>query len=637
MSQQEPPSRPAEAAAPAPARAPFFSRLRVRLLALVLLAILPALGLVLYSGLEQRKLARQESEANARRIVKLAAAAQKQHVEASRQILATLAQLPQVRPERAEECRALFTNLLQLHPVYANIGALDAAGNVFASAVPPTTPHLHLGDRSYFKRAKETGRFAVGDYQIGRITGRPTLNMAHPLRDNGRFLGIVFAALDLKWLNQMAARADLPDGATLTLVDRTGTILVRYQNPDPGRNWVGLTVTNNPAVMKFLATGSEVAGVSRGLDGMKRLYASTALSRTGGLPDAHVFVGIPVSAAYAAANRMMRQNFIFLGIVSLLALAAAWSGGDFFVLRQVRGLVDAARRLGRGDLKARSGVEPGPGELGQLAAGFDDMAASLERHIGELERAQAELKSLNEQLEQRVLDRTLELRRSNEDLEQFAYVASHDLKEPLRMVKSYLDLLRVRHGAQLDTGAREFIGFSLDGARRMEEFIDDLLAYSRVGRSGKEFELTDCNAAFERAVSNLQKAIGDAKAEVVRDSLPMVRGDITLLTQLFQNLISNALKFRGEARPRIEVTVAREGVEWHFAVHDNGIGIAPQDFERIFVVFQRLHSREKYPGTGVGLSVCKKIVERHGGRIWVESKLGKGTAFHFSLPAGESD
>ncbi len=615
-------------------RTPFFSRLRARLLALVLLAILPALGLVLYTGFEQRTAARADAEADARRVVKLAAASQKQHFEATRQLLATLAQLPQVRPDRNAECQALFTNLLHLHPIYANIGGLDAEGKVFASAAPSARPGLDLSDRSYFKLARDTLKFAVGEYQTNGITGRPTFNMAHPLRVDGEFAGVVFAALDLKWLNQLAARADLPEGTTLTLIDRKGTILVRYQSPDPGKSWIGITITNE-LFLKFLTEGTELTGAFRGLDRVKRLYASTPLSRTAGLPDAKVFVGIPEQAAYAAAHRTMRLNLIFLGIVAALALAAAWTGGDFFVLRQVRGLVEAAKRLSKGDLAARSGVAPGPGELGQLARSFDDMAASLQRHVGDLERAQAELKALNEELEQRVLERTAELRRSNEDLEQFAYVASHDLQEPLRMITSYVTLLRQREGSKLDQNSQQFIAFALDGATRMQQLIQDLLAYSRVGKQGGDFEPADLREACAAALANLRAAFEKAGAEVTRDSLPTVKGDLSLLTQLFQNLVGNALKFHGEAPPKIHVGCQRKGAVWELAVSDNGIGIAPQDFERIFVVFQRLHSQDKFPGTGIGLSVCKKIVERHGGRIWVESKPGKGATFFFTIPAME--
>jgi signal transduction histidine kinase len=368
------------------------------------------------------------------------------------------------------------------------------------------------------------------------------------------------------------------------------------------------------------------------LDGIKRLYTSTPLSRTGGLIDAHVLVGIPVREAYADANHTLVQNLIFLGVVAVMALGAAYIGSDAFILRQVRGLVSAARKMRRGDLTARSGVEHSPGEIGQLARSFDEMAGTLEQRVVDLQRAEAELKTLNEELERRVLERTVELKRSNEDLEQFAYVASHDLQEPLRMIQNYLQLVRQRYDKQLDSNAREFIAFALDGAARMHQLIRDLLTYSRVGSNGKDFSTTDSQGALAGALANLKVAIEESGAEITHDPLPTVPGDIVQLTQLFQNLIGNAVKFRGESAPRIHIGVRQLGHEWEFSVRDNGIGIAEQDFQRIFVVFQRLHGRERFAGTGIGLSVCKKIVERHGGRIWVESKPGKGTTFHFTLP-----
>jgi signal transduction histidine kinase len=614
-------------------RRPLFSRLRARLLALVLLAILPALGLVLYTAVDQRRAAEKEAIASAKRIVSLAAATQKQHVEAARQLLITLSQLRDIRPERAAEAEALFQSLLEVHAVYVNIGAIDPDGYLFASGLPATN-RLYLGDRSYFQNARDTGKFAVGEYQIGRITGKSILSMALPIRgrERGRFYGVVFVALDLNWLNQLAARAELSDGSTLTVLDRNGTILMRYSVPESGDHWVGQSMAADPRVMSFLKSGGDAAGVAAGLDGVKRLYTSTPLSRSAGIADAHVIVGLPVQVAYAAANHTLALNLIFLGAVALLALAAAWIAGDIFVLKQVRGLVVAAQRMRHGILSARSGVAHDPGEIGQLALTFDEMAATLEQRVAELQRAESELKALNEDLEKRVLDRTLELRRSNEDLEQFAYVASHDLQEPLRMITNYLQLLRQRYKDKLDAGADDFIGFALDGSKRMHQLIHDLLTYSRVGTHGKEFTRTDCAQALASALANLRVAIEESRAAITHDPLPTVKGDEVQLTQLFQNLIGNAVKFRGEAAPRVHIAAQRTGAEWEFSVCDNGIGIAPEDFQRIFIVFQRLHSREKYPGTGIGLSVCKKIVERHGGRIWVESKLGHGTTFYFTLP-----
>ncbi|MEO8371431.1 MAG: PAS domain S-box protein, partial [Candidatus Solibacter sp.] len=227
-----------------------------------------------------------------------------------------------------------------------------------------------------------------------------------------------------------------------------------------------------------------------------------------------------------------------------------------------------------------------------------------------------------------------ELERSNADLQQFAYVASHDLQEPLRMVAQFTQLLSDRYGSSLDQDAREFIAYAVDGATRMQTLILDLLNYSRLGTRGRSFEPVDCNQALRDAIANLGAAIHESHANIAHDELPTVMADASQMVQLFQNLIGNAIKFRGKCSPQVHVSAAREGAEWTFSVRDNGIGFDPQYAERIFVIFQRLHCREEYSGTGIGLALCKKIVERHEGRIWARSELGQGTTFSFSIPGG---
>ena len=236
------------------------------------------------------------------------------------------------------------------------------------------------------------------------------------------------------------------------------------------------------------------------------------------------------------------------------------------------------------------------------------------------------------QVEKDLAKKVEELARSNADLEQFAYVASHDLQEPLRMVTAYTQLLAERYKGKLDESADKFIGYASEGAMRMQVLIQDLLAFSRVGRNGAVRALVDCNAVMEEVLQTLGTAIQESGALITQRKLPAIWADRTQMTQLFQNLIGNAIKFRGKEPPVISVQGEKAGAQWSFSVSDNGIGIAPEYAESIFVVFQRLHARTEYPGNGIGLAICKKIVERYGGRIWVESQAGSGSTFKFNIP-----
>jgi signal transduction histidine kinase len=246
-------------------------------------------------------------------------------------------------------------------------------------------------------------------------------------------------------------------------------------------------------------------------------------------------------------------------------------------------------------------------------------------------------RGLRHQMEEDLARKVDELARSNADLEQFAYVASHDLQEPLRMVTAYTQLLGERYRGRLDESADKYIGYASEGAQRMQILIQDLLAFSRIGRNSATSASVDCNAVMAEVLLSLAPAILESSATVTLGELPAVWADGTQVAQLFQNLIANAIKFRGEGRPVISIQAERADQHSLFSVSDNGIGIAPEYAQNIFVVFQRLHARSEYPGNGVGLAICKKIVERYGGRIWVESEAGSGSTFKFTLPCPGPD
>jgi signal transduction histidine kinase len=275
-----------------------------------------------------------------------------------------------------------------------------------------------------------------------------------------------------------------------------------------------------------------------------------------------------------------------------------------------------------------SAAQPDEGLLDLLAHVGSQLGRVVERT-----RARDELTRHSEELERQAG----ELERANGELKEFAYVASHDLSEPLRSISGFVQLLAERYRGRLDSEADEFIDFVLDGTERMRHLIDDLLAYSRVGSRPLELETVDCFSILARVDLDLRRIITEANASIEISELPTVRADPDQLERLFENLISNAVKFRGPQPPKVRVFAEREGPEWRFSVIDNGIGIEPRQAERVFNVFQRLHARSEYTGTGIGLSICKRIVERHGGRIWVEQAEGGGSAFRFTIPTSWQD
>ena len=301
--------------------------------------------------------------------------------------------------------------------------------------------------------------------------------------------------------------------------------------------------------------------------------------------------------------------------------------GEFDALRQqVERLKERVAELERSEAALLEENQ----RLAELLQGFTEQELKFREA---LLASNEEIRTLNTELEKRVDERTADLRRSNEDLQQFAYVSSHDLQEPLRTIISYTQLLEHRYNQHLDDDAREFMAYVVEAAQRMSVLINDLLSYSRVVNvENLPLRPVSIPGVVEAVRLNLLKAIDESKASVEYDGLPTVLGDETRLVQLFQNLIGNAIKYRGQAPPAIHISAEDQGDEWLFSVSDNGIGIDPAYHERVFGLFKRLHGRD-VPGTGLGLAICRKIVEKHHGKIWVESELGKGSVFRFTLPA----
>ena len=464
---------------------------------------------------------------------------------------------------------------------YAWIGATDAAGRLTATTGPlgpPAAGGLEPVLPALFQTVRNTRQVQFAVVLASSESDGGAVLFSAPLDDSrGEFQGMVISRMPLEHfraiLEQEKAAQEERETVDWLLLDREGRILLQKDQRTPS------LVPLESASFERAAHGPEANGFLEDVRKRDETPVVTGFARTAGYRDFAgfgwlVLVQLDRAEAYAPINKLVWM----VGLIGLLVIAPLTGFG-----------IVTSRKLAR------------------------------ERH---------DLLQARQKLEKSIT----ELARSNSDLQQFAYVASHDLQEPLRMVASYTQLLGKRYKGRLDEDADEFIAYAVNGANRMQALIQDLLAFSRVDSQGQRFEPTSVERLLGYALDNLKGAIEETGAVVTHGPLPAVMADERQFLHLLQNLLSNAIKFRGPEAPRIHVSAERRGAEWLFSVRDNGIGIDPQYSERIFVLFQRLHTNAEYPGTGIGLALCKKIVERHGGRIWMESQLGQGATFYFTVP-----
>ncbi|MGH3880026.1 MAG: sensor histidine kinase [Actinophytocola sp.] len=415
----------------------------------------------------------------------------------------------------------------------------------------------------------------------------------------------------------LAAEADAVERLEPALGEFPAAARALRETIDRADNWRASYA--EPAIAVVDTTGEPTVTTTSVDSG--RIYFDAVRSSVGELQADLADARAEATAALAtSATTLNVVCVVIAGGFAMIVLALA-VGLRRVAIQPVSRLAAEVRTVAGGDFSHRV-EQSGPTEVHDLGADVNMMRERILHELSALQAAHAELDA-----------RTQDLERSNAELEQFAYVASHDLQEPLRKVASFCQLLQRRYSGQLDERADQYIEFAVDGAKRMQDLINDLLAFSRVGRIVREPTEVSCSAVLEQAKVNLTTTIEQSGAAIEAGELPTVRAEVPLLTAVFQNLVSNALKFRGEDPPHIVVDAHRDGEFWEFSFTDNGIGIEPDYADRIFVIFQRLHGKGDYPGTGIGLAMCRKIIEYHGGRIWLDTEHAGGARFRFTLPA----
>ncbi|WP_254431040.1 ATP-binding protein [Magnetospirillum sp. LM-5] len=488
-----------------------------------------------------------------------------------------------------------------------NIVVLNRAGAQLVNTLMPVGAALPTQPPPFFAAIADRPKPFLSDLFIGPVTGKPLIALTVPAIRDGRVAFMIGMSLDAGQLGALLTEARFPPDWVAAIIDGAGTIAAGTRAPE---RFVGQKTV--PDLLDARARAAAGIIETHAVDGLPTLAAFSRSAQSGWT----VAVGVPRDTLEAQLRQTLLHSMMVAVVVLVLALLLArWLG------RQISGPVSALVPLAIaiGHDEAVSARPLGLREADEVAAALARASALIRQRTTERDEAH---------------DRESGLRHANAELEQFAYIASHDLREPLRMISSYIGLLAQRYGDRLDGDGRDFLEFARDGAKRMDRMVLDLLELSRVGRTSEEFAPVALADIVASALENLALTIAECQAAIsVAHDLPVVTGLAGELERLVQNLVANALKYRHPDRtPYIAIAARREGAEWVVSIADNGIGIEPEFHERIFGIFQRLHARDKYEGSGIGLAISRKIVEHHGGRIWVESAPGGGTTLFFTLP-----
>ncbi|WP_436235274.1 sensor histidine kinase [Paenibacillus sp. LjRoot153] len=472
----------------------------------------------------------------------------------------------------------------------------------------------YITERTYLEEAAK-GHEYISDVLLGKVTNQPMILFSAPVMNKkNQYEGVIYGTVKLKTIEQLMAQFRYGDSGESYLIDRNGYLITesRFQG-----NWKPLEFQLNSDILERAKQGIEITSTYENYRD-KQVFGTYQLVNNGKWIAVNE---IERNEVYRTFNRQLIVMIIIICIVLTFGFIAMLRISHH-IEHPVQHLLKGVQRLKQGDYQYKidyASMKSAPVELLQLCEAFNQMSQNIQDNEIELKQQKEDLAG------------------SNAELEQFAYVASHDLQEPLRMVASYVQLLAKRYQGKLDQDADDFIHYAVDGAQRMQNLINDLLAFSRVGTKGKELKSVDFEVVLQHVLTNLQHAIQESDALITHDPMPTLLADSTQMVQLLQNLIGNAIKFRDANRaPVIHIGIKQQGKERLFSVRDNGIGFDLKYRDRIFLIFQRLHNKTKYQGTGIGLSICKKIVERHGGKIWVESEAGQSTTFYFTLQDREN-
>lgn len=494
-------------------------------------------------------------------------------------------------------------------------------GEAFTSTTKKNIGKYHDNHQYFKKGLKET---FVQTIYFDMETQKPAMTIATPIKNNdNKTIAVLAGQLTLEYLSKIINSGKYTGKTEDSYLVNNFYFFIT--EPRFGDQYALKKTTKAKGIKTALTSRTTYIG------SYKNYRGKTVTGICRWIPELKLCLvtEIDKSESHQLIFKLKKKVITYSTMISILSLMLGWITGHI-ITKPLSPIFNATKKIGNGHFNIELDNQGGD-EISELARALESMGEKLQKTVVSRDKLLREV-AQKEKAESQLRKMLIQLKKSNDDLEQFAYVASHDLQEPLRMVSSYTQLLNDKYFDELDEKAKKYLFYARDGAERMQSLIQALLSFSRINTHGADFAEADLNSCLVDALKNLEKTINDKNPVITRDTLPSLICDKNQITLVFQNIVSNSLKFSKTNNPQINISVNEKSYKWIFSVSDNGIGITEEHKDKIFVIFKRLHTRTEYPGTGIGLAICKKIIERHGGIIWFESKIETGSTFYFTLP-----